>query len=262
MPSRGFRDLALYRIIAGHVVQRNLLAAVRGFSIIPVLDLKHGKVVRARAGDRANYRPIVTPLSPTSEAVDVLRGLRSLAPFSTVYVADLDAIAGEGGHGGVLQALAAAAPEVEFWLDGGFATAGAARDLPAGATAVFGSESLASAEELVAANRLRQGKLVLSLDYRGGGFMGPVEIERRREIWPSRVILMTLDRVGTGAGPDLDALAALVERAQGRAVFAAGGVRCEDDLARLQAIGVAGVLVATALHDGRLPAAAIARFHR
>jgi phosphoribosylformimino-5-aminoimidazole carboxamide ribotide isomerase len=68
--------------------------------------------------------------------------------------------------------------------------------------------------------------------------------------------------VGTGAGPDLDALAALVKRAGGRAVFAAGGVRGEDDLARLREIGVAGVLVATALHDGRLSPAAVARFHR
>jgi uncharacterized protein related to proFAR isomerase len=106
------------------------------------------------------------------------------------------------------------------------------------------------------------GGPVLSLDYRAGGFMGPPEIEHRVELWPSRVILMTLDRVGTGAGPDLEALEALVERAGGRDVFAAGGVRGEGDLARLQAIGVRGVLVATALHDGRLSAAALARFHR
>jgi len=236
---------------------------VTSFAIIPVLDLKHGKVVRARAGDRANYQPIVTPLSPTSEAVDVLRGLRSLAPFSTVYVADLDAIAGEGGHAAVLHELMAAMPDVEFWLDSGFATAAAAHAaLPARVIPVFGSESLVSVDELVAANRLGEGQLVLSLDYRGGGFMGPIEIERHPDLWPSRVILMTLDRVGTGAGPDVDALAALRRRACGRAVFAAGGVRGEDDLARPQEIGVAGVLVATALHDGRLPAAALARFHR
>ena len=79
---------------------------MNSFTIIPVLDLKHGKVVRARAGERASYQPIVTPLSPTSEATDVLRGLRGLAPFSTVYIADLDAIAGEGNHGDVLRAEA------------------------------------------------------------------------------------------------------------------------------------------------------------
>jgi phosphoribosylformimino-5-aminoimidazole carboxamide ribotide isomerase len=237
---------------------------VTTFSIIPVLDLKHGKVVRARSGDRANYQPIVTLLSPTSEAADVLRGLTGLAPFSTVYIADLDAITGEGSHGAVLRRLAVASPDIEFWLDGGFATVEAARAaLPAGTMPVFGSESLGGVAELEAARKsFGPGGLVLSLDYRAGEFMGPQAIEHRVELWPSRVILMTLDRVGTGAGPDLDALAALVERAGGRDVFAAGGVRGEDDLACLQAIGVRGVLVATALHDGRLSAAALARFHR
>ena len=33
--------------------------------IIPVVDLKGGVVVRARMGQREEYRPIETPLSPT-----------------------------------------------------------------------------------------------------------------------------------------------------------------------------------------------------
>jgi phosphoribosylformimino-5-aminoimidazole carboxamide ribotide isomerase len=234
------------------------------FTIIPVLDLKRGKVVRARAGDRASYHPIATPLSPTSDALDVLRGLRGVAAFPIVYVADLDAIMGEGSHAGVLRALATEAAGVEFWLDGGFRGSSDARAaMPEGLTPVFGSESLADVEALARARDLfGADKVVLSLDYRGGRFMGPLEIEQRVELWPHRVILMTLDRVGTGTGPDLDALAGLVRRAAGRAIFAAGGVRNEEDLAHLQAIGVSGVLVATALHDGRLSAAAISRYHR
>ena len=31
--------------------------------IVPVIDLKGGAVVRAKAGDRAHYQPIVTPLA-------------------------------------------------------------------------------------------------------------------------------------------------------------------------------------------------------
>jgi len=234
------------------------------FTIIPVLDLKHGKAVGARAGERASYQPIVTPLSPTSEVVDVLRGLRGLASFATAYIADLDAIAGEGGHGDVLRALVATVPGVEFWLDGGFATAESARAaITTRVTPILGSESLAGIQELTAARALLGAeKFLLSLDYRGGRFMGAPEVEHGPSLWPNRIILMTLDRVGTGTGPDFDALEALVRRSAGRAVFAAGGVRNEEDLVRLQAIGVAGVLVATALHDGRLPAAAIARFHR
>jgi HisA/HisF family protein len=251
-------------MITLRVPQTRSPVPAHSFTIIPVLDLKHGKVVRARAGDRASYQPIVTPLSATSEAVDVLRGLRSLAPFSTVYVADLDAIAGGGRHDGVLRVLTAAVPEVEFWLDAGFRGVGDARaSSGAGITPVLGSETLAGAEQLASAvASLGAAGIVLSLDYRGGRFMGAPEVEQRVDLWPSRIILMTLDRVGTGTGPDLEALAALLRRADGRAIFAAGGVRHEDDLAQLQAVGVAGVLVATALHDGRLSPDAVSRFHR
>jgi phosphoribosylformimino-5-aminoimidazole carboxamide ribotide isomerase len=70
---------------------------------------------------------------------------------------------------------------------------------------------------------------------------------------------MTLDRVGTGGGPDIAALRRLVLQGSGRAVFAAGGVRGEEDITDLAAAGVAGALVATALHDGRLTAAALAK---
>jgi phosphoribosylformimino-5-aminoimidazole carboxamide ribotide isomerase len=101
---------------------------------------------------------------------------------------------------------------------------------------------------------------VLSLDYRGGGFMGAAEIEHAVPLWPDRVVLMTLDRVGMHKGPDLAGLEALILRAEGRAIFAAGGVRDESDLHALERAGVAGVLVASALHDGRLPASALARF--
>src|SRR5215471_20002462 len=60
--------------------------------IIPVIDLKGDTVVHARMGRRDDYRPIRTPLSATSDPVDVTRGLLSIHPFTTLYVADLDAI--------------------------------------------------------------------------------------------------------------------------------------------------------------------------
>jgi phosphoribosylformimino-5-aminoimidazole carboxamide ribotide isomerase len=234
------------------------------FLIIPVLDLKHGQVVRARAGDRANYRPIVSPLSRSSGAGDVLRGLRTLAPFRTVYVADLDAISGEGDNRAVLGELATEFPAVQFWLDGGFASPVAARAAAtSGLVPVIGTESLGVVDDLIAIRAgLGDAGFVLSLDYRGAEFLGPPEVEERAELWPDRVILMTLDRVGTGGGPDLAALGRLAQQGKGRAVFAAGGLRGEGDIADLAAAGIAGALVATALHDGRLTAAALARLNR
>src|SRR5205807_7890868 len=117
-----------------------------------VLDLKQGAVVRARAGNRESYRPIVSPLAPDSSPASILRGLLGLAPFSIVYVADLDAIGGAGDHRATLWDLAEEMPRVAFWVDGGFTDLAAAQPLlRAGIVPVFGSETLAGADALAAA---------------------------------------------------------------------------------------------------------------
>src|SRR5258708_3337149 len=157
-----------------------------GFSIIPVLDLKGGAVVHARAGDRANYRPIETPLAATSAPTEVLAGLLALAPFRAAYIADLDAIEGRGDHLAVVLALKARFPAVEFWLDSGTSDVAAARALSAdGIVPVIGSESLADPAmpaQLGAA--LGPAAYVLSLDHRGAAFLGPPEIAPAPDAWP------------------------------------------------------------------------------
>ena len=60
-------------------------------------------------------------------------------------------------------------------------------------------------------------RIVLSLDFRGDAFQGPQEILAEPALWPQRVIVMTLARVGSGAGPDLERLAAIrVDRRRAR----------------------------------------------
>ena len=66
---------------------------------------------------------------------------------------------------------------------------------------------------------------------------------------------MTLARVGSGAGPDLGRLASIQSIAGGREIYAAGGVRNAADLSGLKQAGVAGALIATALHERRIVAA-------
>ena len=68
------------------------------------------------------------------------------------------------------------------------------------------------------------------------------------------VIVLDLARVGTAAGPDFELLARVHAAVPATPVFAGGGVRGFDDLARLAAAGCAGALVASALHDGALSA--------
>jgi phosphoribosylformimino-5-aminoimidazole carboxamide ribotide isomerase len=220
--------------------------------IIPVLDLKGGVVVRARMGQRNLYRPIVTPLAATSDPLDVARGLRSIHPFATLYVADLDAIAGDGDNSAALMRLKAECRDVSLWVDNGIADAtAAARFLDRGfGHLVLGSETQTDAA--LVRRHASDDRVVLSLDFRGDAFQGPPQLLADAASWTARIIVMTLARVGSGAGPDIDRLAAIRDVAAGRAIYAAGGVRDAGDLAALARAGIAGALVATSLHDGRL----------
>jgi phosphoribosylformimino-5-aminoimidazole carboxamide ribotide isomerase len=220
--------------------------------VIPVIDLMRGEVVRARMGARASYRPLESPLSPTSDPVAVVNGLLTVHSFSTLYVADLDAIQSDGDNLSVLRRIRAAFPALRLWIDNGvadFAAFEALVDADLG-TPVIGSES--QRDSALMAQHTGSQRIVLSLDFRGDAFQGPDEILAKPALWPSRLIVMTLAQVGSGAGPDLERIQAIRSIADGREIYAAGGVRDRADISALKVAGASGALVATALHDGRL----------
>lgn len=222
----------------------------RPFAIIPVIDLKGGVAVRARAGERHTYAPLVTSLSPSPDPAAVARGLLRVVPARTLYVGDLDAIEGREANDAALSRIARSCPGVELWVDGGFGDEDAARAFLAKRIGrpVLGSES----QRDVDAVRALRGDAILSLDFRGEDFVGPPSLLDDPSLWPCAVIAMTLARVGTSTGPDLLRLAAIAARAGDRRVYAAGGLRGPEDLCALAERGVAGILVASAIHDGRL----------
>jgi phosphoribosylformimino-5-aminoimidazole carboxamide ribotide isomerase len=220
--------------------------------IIPVLDLKGGTVVHAKQGQRDSYRPIVSRLAPASAPPDVLAGLLRLHPFATIYIADLDAIEAKGGHTSLIAELSRIHPQLEFWADSGNATGLDGTHV----RHVLGSESMPLNENLQAI----APEAILSLDFRGENFVGPPALLERPALWPERIIVMTLARVGSSEGPDLERLAWIKQRAGARRLYAAGGVRGRADLDALRNAGAAGVLVASALHDGRLSPVDLAGF--
>ncbi len=227
--------------------------------VIPVLDLKGGVVVHARMGMRSEYRPIDTPLSPSSRPIDVARGLLSIHPFTSFYIADLDAIERRGDNDAALLELKKAFPNLVFWVDNGVADRGGAmRWLDAGiGCLVIGSETQSNGELI---RHVRHDeRVVLSLDFRGDAFMGPAALLGDADAWPANVIVMTLARVGSAAGPDMARLAAIKAKGPGKRVYAAGGVRGAHDLVALAEAGISGALVATCLHNGALTGAQIAR---
>lgn len=221
--------------------------------VIPVIDLKGGDVVRAEGGERHLYAPIKTPLSPTSRPADVVAGFLALHDFRTIYVADLDAIEGKGNHAACIAELEAAFPDLSFWVDAGIGTSAEATAWLAAhrGDLVLGSESLRDVDLI--ARLPTWPRSLLSLDFRDAQFQGPAHLAEDTTLWPERLIVMTLARIGSHAGPDFDRLAEIRVKCRDRhGIYAAGGVRGPEDLRLLEQAGMAGVLVASALHEGRI----------
>jgi len=237
--------------------------------LIPVLDVRGGVVVRAVAGQRAAYRPLESVLTASTDPVEVAQDLWQALGMAELYVADLDAIE-EGGYNG---RVAPRVAEVAAWaervgvrllLDAGVGTVEAARALSRArqATVVVGTETLGQPADLaniVAA--LGAGQVVGSLDLRGGAVLSPVADlasctpEQAASQLASQgiqeLLVIDLARVGTRSG--LPSYLGLIAHAwPGLSVLAGGGVRTSEDLRALRESGVAGALVATALHDGAI----------
>ena len=220
--------------------------------IIPVIDLKDGVVVHARLGVREHYLPINTSLCQSPDIYQVIEAFLGVYDFDTFYIADLNAITGQGGHERLIAEVLATFPQIMFWIDSGYQRV---KKLPHNYLPVLGSECYSddSALELKAFNK----RFILSLDYSTSGTLGAKSLFSEQDLWPDTVIVMTLGRVGSQLGPDLDKLKAFCSRYPHKQFVAAGGIRNTDDLQALKQLGIQQALVASALHSGMIGRAAI-----
>lgn len=211
-----------------------------------------GKVVRARRGERHTYLPVVSQLCDSSTPLAVVQALLELYPFTQLYIADLDAIQGTGTHQKTVAAIRNRFPALDIWLDAGVSNIPHWQPWQAlGLQCVIGTESQTSADsarQLI--SHIGMDRTVLSLDIGQEGRRGPKSLFTDHLCWPEKIIAMTLARVGSQQGPDWNMLDSI--QAGDRHVYAAGGVRNAADFRTLQHRGMAGVLVASALHDGAI----------
>lgn len=235
--------------------------------MIPVLDLCAGRAVLAREGRRETYAPVRSVLAgaetEVGDAIALARAYRDVLGLEDCYVADLDAIGGGPVQTALLRRLAGLG--LTLLVDAGIADTGRARDIrAAGATRlVVGLETLPSFGALAAVTRaVGAERVVCSLDLRdgvpiirpGAPHHGSVLELARAAVDAGATSLLVLDlaRVGSGRGVDPRLVETLRRAHPAVQLLAGGGVASAREIERLAHVGLDGVLVATALHDGRL----------
>lgn len=227
-----------------------------------MLDIMAGRVVHAVAGERHLYKPVKSLLVHTSDPFEVAAAFKEKLRRNVLYVADLDSITGSGENTDVVKRIKQVL-NLTVMVDAGAGNlVEAEKILQQGFDfVVVGTETLEELDELRKILHSPSGdKVITSLDIRAhrtlsncGELKGlePMEAaETLYHIGVRRLIVIDLDRVGTLQGPNFKLLEAV--RKLPFEVFVGGGVRSRYDLLELKALGVRGVLVASALHDGSL----------
>ncbi len=217
--------------------------------LVLAMDLKGGRVVHGKRGERTTYRPLDWGLSASAEPVAYLRVIRP----ALLYIADLDRIAGTGSHDREIRACARMVRRC--FVDRGSRTP---EDLLSGdhITNVIGTET--AGEDLT-----RYAAGILSLDIRDGVVIpskrDPREILREAAALPFEgCLILDLGAVGTEGGLSAAQLAGFRAAYPGYLLFG-GGVAGEADLELLAAEGFNGAVVATAVHRGHIPLDAVRR---
>jgi phosphoribosylformimino-5-aminoimidazole carboxamide ribotide isomerase len=235
---------------------------MRYLKIIPVIDIRKGIAVHAVRGRREKYQPLESVLLGSADPIDVAVRLRELG-FRDCYVADLDAIIDGNPNFSLIKQLADKS-DLELMVDVGVNSLTLAEKLfdCEISAVIIGTETLSDIKfvgKAVAA--FGSEKIIISLDLMGnhvlskvelGSLADPVALLREfHDIGVSQIIVLDLTRVGSGKGVNTTLLSQMLRNVKA-SFFVGGGVRGVGDLLKLKDLGVSGVLIATALHSGKI----------
>ncbi|RQW77169.1 MAG: nickel transporter [Methanothrix sp.] len=219
-----------------------------------VLDILNGAVVHAVRGERKRYEPIdrSSRIVSTSQPLRILEELKP----REIYVADLNRLMREGDNWATIEAISA---KTKTMADIGISDIEDLNKLPDAVSPILGTETASLG--LIKEAALKR-KIVVSIDMKGGNVLArdplltglaPLQVLQVLNDLPlEAVILLEMSRVGTSSGLDLEFLEKAAAQSK-HPLILGGGVKGEEDLLALEGMGFSGALVATAVHNGKIP---------
>ncbi|MEZ6045283.1 MAG: HisA/HisF-related TIM barrel protein [Planctomycetaceae bacterium] len=235
--------------------------------LIPVLDLKNGVIVRGIAGNREAYQPIQSQLCSQADPLAVATSIQNHFGLSQFYLADLDAIAGNHLNRETYKLLASSGFTID--VDAGVTQLDTIFELfQAGVNRVIiALETLPSRDFLkIALGEFGTDRVLFSLDLRNGlpitgipdwATESPLQIAREVvNLGISNLIVLDISAVGTGAGLTTSHLChEIADQFPQLELISGGGIRTAEEIRELaEQKYLSGLLVASALHDGSIPA--------
>ncbi len=224
------------------------------------MDLLDGEVVHAVGGEREEYEPVESFLTDSSNPLEIATIFENEG-FKEIYLADLNSIQNKGDNLEVIHKLASET-SLNLMIDAGFENPQESKPyIESGVSKIiFATETLKSFEGVVEISEKYPALVVGSIDMKEGEVLAnskklrmPVsqivhEFEKNNV---SEIIILSLKKVGTSTGLELKTLENIV-KISNVPVLVGGGVSDIFDVQQAENIGVSGVLIATAFHNGSI----------
>ena len=218
--------------------------------IILAIDLKKGKVVRAFAGFRFNYKPLKLGNLDLSDPIVLIKKTLEKFKLNKVYIADLDAIKNLHSNNLLIFKILKKFPEIDFLIDSGF-------DYPISIhnfKKKLKKKNLSNFFIVLGTEKMKKynlrtfgykHRIFISLDILNDNDKS-TDFLKKSKFKPD-VILMFLRNVG-GRGILFKEVKKITKDLPNFNFHYAGGVRYLRDLKRLKNVGVESAIVSTLVH--------------
>ena len=218
--------------------------------IILAIDLKKGKVVRAFAGFRFNYKPLKLGNLDLSDPIVLIKKTLEKFKLNKVYIADLDAIKNLHSNNLLIFKILKKFPEIDFLIDSGF-------DYPISIhnfKKTLKKKKLSNFSIVLGTEKMKKynlrtfcykHRIYISLDILNDNDKS-TDFLKKSKFKPD-VILMFLRNVG-GRGIRFNEVKKIIKGLPNFNFHYAGGVRYLRDLRGLKNVGVESAIVSTLVH--------------
>jgi HisA/HisF family protein len=232
--------------------------------VVAVIDIKNSIVVKAVAGKRNEYKRVESRILDKNEKqpLEVAAAFYNKLGIRKIYIADIDAILGNGNNLENIKEIKEKYADIEIILDAGFS----ANNSPIPYLedfldyAVIATETIKNLSFLEKMNKFNS-QIIVSIDLKAGNLIHHINswqnknleyiIKEITNFGIKKFIILDLANVGTAAGiskyikelklkfPKLD-------------FITGGGIKDYRDIKELKRMNFSGLLIASAFHNGSL----------
>tara|TARA_Y100000768_G_scaffold381445_1_gene360112 strand:+ start:539 stop:1216 length:678 start_codon:yes stop_codon:yes gene_type:complete len=208
-------------------------------NIIPAIDIKNGKVVKAINGERSLYNPIKSDSGFSPDPHIFIKQMIGLYRPSLFYIADINSLCSDNDNIELIRSISDKNKGIKFWVD-----TGGKIDQRLNKKNIIPILCSENCHKIKNINYIYKD-YIHSYDYKDK-FLGTLSFSKLNSSYKNKVIFMNISDVGNINGPNYSNIRSKTKNSTIE-YYVGGGIKTTFDINRLKLMGFSGVLVSSLL---------------